>query len=158
MEDTKMHGSVPALAALFVLISSATPVDARTNEIDILARTAYFEARSEGSKGMLAVAFVVRNRLQLGTFGKSVEEVVQSPAQFSVWLPAGHARRKHIPVDDPDWALARQAAKLALAGAVADPTKGSVFYHEKSVTPHWAHEKQFVLTLGRHRFYRERLH
>jgi N-acetylmuramoyl-L-alanine amidase len=152
-----MHGSVPALAALFVLISSATPVDARTNEIDLLARTAYFEARSEGSKGMLAVAFVVRNRLKLGTFGKSVEEVVQSPAQFSVWLPAGHARRKHIPVDDPDWALARQAARLALTDAVKDPSRGALFYHEKSIMPRWAHEKQFVVTIGKHRFYRDKL-
>ena len=63
-----------------------------TEDIDVLARTIYGEARGEykrpdgGIASLIAVANVVMNRLKAKTwYGMTVKEVCQKPFQFSCW-------------------------------------------------------------------------
>lgn len=140
-------------AALAVLVVMVLPVPAMGDSGErLIAQTIYFEARSDGAAGMLAVAFVIRNRLRAGTFGDTVRDVVHSPAQFSVWDRGGAARTRKVPADDPNWRLALQAARLALSGAVKDPSRGATFYHERSINPAWSHGMRRVAVVGHHIF------
>jgi len=54
-----------------------------TEEIDLLARVAYAEARSEGIEGMLAVVNVVLNRVKDKRFPNSIKEVIYQKGQFA---------------------------------------------------------------------------
>jgi N-acetylmuramoyl-L-alanine amidase len=138
------------LATALLSVMAASP--ALGSDQVLVARTAYFEARGDGSRGMLAVAFVIRNRLKAGTFGDTIEEIVHRPAQFSVWLPGGAARHGPVPADDPHWRLALQAARLALSGAVRDPTNKATYFHERSIRPDWSRGMRRVAAVGRHVF------
>jgi N-acetylmuramoyl-L-alanine amidase len=154
--DEGMAGRRALLAAVTVLCvaCAATPAFGAGDDQSLIARTIFFEARSDGARGMLAVAFVIRNRLRAGTFGDTVAEVVRSPAQFSVWNRGGAARRGKVPADDPQWRQALQAARLAMAGAVKDPSRGATFYHEKSIRPAWSRSMRVTARVGSHVFLR----
>jgi N-acetylmuramoyl-L-alanine amidase len=159
--DEGMAGRGALLAAVTVLCvaCAATPAFGAGDDQSLIARTlvartVYFEARSDGARGMLAVAFVIRNRLRAGSFGDTVAEVVRSPAQFSVWNRGGAARRGKVPADDPHWRQALQAARLAMAGAVKDPSRGATFYHEKSIGPAWSRSMRVTARVGSHVFLR----
>jgi N-acetylmuramoyl-L-alanine amidase len=155
-----MAGRAVLLVAVTVLwvIAAAHPAlsagGGGYSDQSLVARTVYFEARSEGFRGMLAVAFVIRNRLKAGGFGTTVAEVVRGPAQFSVWNRDGAARRGKVSADDPHYRMALQAARLALSGAVKDPTCSATYYHERSSRPAWARGMRRVATVGRHVFLR----
>lgn len=140
------------LAALVVAaICVPSPATAHS-DIDLMARTAYWEARSDGARGMLAVCWVIRNR------GGTVRSVVHQPAQFSVWSKGGPARRKAIRADDPDYATALHTARQVLAGGSRDPTGGATFYYEKTMRPppSWARGMRIVARIGSHIFLRPR--
>jgi spore germination cell wall hydrolase CwlJ-like protein len=151
-----MTGRGTALAALMILAAISAPATASADAVTLMARTAYFEARSDGSRGMLAVCFTIMNRLKAGTHGDTIGEIVHRPAQFSVWLPGGAARRIGVDARDPHYRLALQAARLALAGAVKDPSHGSTYYHERSIRPGWARGMRRVAVVGRHVFLKPR--
>ncbi len=53
-----------------------------TEEIDLLAKLAYAEARGEGIEGMLAVANVVLNRVKDERFPDSIKNVIFQKGQF----------------------------------------------------------------------------
>lgn len=55
------------------------------NDLDVLARTLYGEARGEGAKGMVLVANVIITRSQDRRWPNSVADVCQQPWQFSCW-------------------------------------------------------------------------
>lgn len=122
----------------------------------LIARTAYFEARSDGAAGMQAVAFVVVNRLNDGSFGDSAAAVVHQPAQFSVWNRGGAARRGKIPRDDPHYRLALRAASRALAGAIDDPSRGALYFHGRRIKPAWARGMRVTARIGHHVFLKPR--
>lgn len=151
-----MTALLAALAGLAVLFLPG-PVLGDSSE-QLVAKTAYHEARSDGLPGMLAVSFVVRNRLRAGTFGDSVREVVMARAQFTVWNRGGAARRVRIPADDPHYILALQAARLALSGAVKDPSGGATYFHGRRMSPppRWSRGMRVVARVGGHVFYMPR--
>jgi N-acetylmuramoyl-L-alanine amidase len=118
----------------------------------LMARTAYFEARSDGFRGMLAVSFVIRNRVRDGGWGDSVSEVVHSPAQFSVWSRGGAARHGKVRADDPHYILALRAARLALSGTAPDPSLGATYFHGRWMSPRWSRGMRVVARVGGHIF------
>lgn len=147
-----MRGMLLATALISSVMAASPVLGSDHSDRRLMARTAYHEARSDGSRGMLAVCFVIVNRLKSGTFGDTIEEIVHRPAQFSVWLPGGAARHGPVPADDPHWLLALQAARLALSGAVRDPTNKATYYHERSIRPGWSGGMSRVAVVGRHVF------
>lgn len=137
--------------------SAGGPVD----EVDILARTLWGEARGEGAAGMEAVAAVVMNRVALARirgrmwWGDSVAEVCRKPWQFSCWNERDPNRAKLLAVSstDPVFALALRIARRAAAGGLADPTRGATHYHARGIMPGWAAGQVPVAEIGRHLFY-----
>lgn len=130
--------------------------------VDVLARTVWGEARGEGTAGMSAVANVVLNRVAIARarggfwWGADIIQVCQKPKQFSCWNRADPNFRKLQAVDERDlyFATALRIARRAVAGALADATRGATHYHADWMTPYWARGEKPVIVIGRHKFYK----
>jgi spore germination cell wall hydrolase CwlJ-like protein len=101
-----------------------------------LAMALYYEARSEGPDGMLAVAEVIINRVQHPDFPGTVCEVVKEDrgpeahdCQFSFYCDG----KGENPRDLVAWSTARDIADQALDGNVLG--HGATYYHATSVHP-----------------------
>jgi len=132
--------------------------------VDVLARTAWGEARGEGQAGMIAVAAVVLNRIRISQehggrywWGHDVVSVCRARAQFSCWNPGDPNRPKLLAVDesDPEFRIARQVAEDAIAGRLVDPTFGATTYKRASLPwpCGWGHFRLPLTEIGRHAFY-----
>lgn len=130
----------------------------------ILACTLYGEARSEPTEGILAVACVIRNRVNTDLkqdkrpdwWGEGYRGVCLQPSQFSCWALAGGegnhkklaelvAQLKVGPVTDPRYLECAWIATGVIKDWVRDVTFGADHYYApKAVSqpPKWA--KGFV--------------
>jgi spore germination cell wall hydrolase CwlJ-like protein len=128
----------------------------------LLALTVYGEARGESEQGRIAVAQVILNRASRPRWwGKSVEEVILKPYQFSCWN-----------VGDPNAVLLRGAmnginsitetnAFIACTAAVMeaqllrfDLTNGADHYCTHKVRPSWFSQEKVTARIGGHVFFR----
>ena len=135
----------------------------KPDEIDILARTIYGEARGEydllegGISALIGVGNVVMNRLKARSwYGKSIQEVCQKPFQFSCWN-VGDPNRKILmqeEITDPVFTVCHQVATKVALEEWPDLTKGSDHYHAFSILPPWARGQRPKVRLARHIFYR----
>lgn len=129
--------------------------------VDILARTLWAEARSEGRGGMEAVASVVLNRAAHPRWwGHDIGTVCLKPRQFSCWNrddPQFEAIRR-VTIADPLFQVAHDVAAKAVAGEVLDRTGGADSYYAPAAcaTPVWGHGPPCAV-LGAHRFFRVEL-
>lgn len=128
----------------------------------LLAQTILGEAEGESWPGKLAVANVIMNRLEDGRFGKNLARVIKKPYQFSCWN-RGSPRLKVMEyplkyTDKYTWLECQVAAKLVLDRDISDETKGSVYYVHKRISkdpPYWLRQKEIIIGIGNHVFYRE---
>jgi cell wall hydrolase len=135
-------------------------------DIDILARTIYGEARGEfhhedgGINSFIAVANVVMNRLKYPSrYGQSVHKVCQKRFQFSCWnkndpnccLITNISRQ-----DDSLFELAFLTAEKVSRGDWPDVTFGSNHYFSTFLNPipSWAVGRVMQIRIGRHLFYK----
>ncbi len=126
-------------------------------EIDVLARTLWGEARGEGSGGMQAVANVVMRRVKIGGWwGNSVIEVCQKPYQFSSWNKDDPNYKRLLSVDENDihFSAAQSIAERAVCGALDDITGGADHYHAAGIYPMWIKGQRPVSVIGNHIFYK----
>ena len=133
-------------------------VDPQTlDEIDVLTRTVYGEARGESAKGQAAVAWVIRNRAakQRGYLGKTVKEACLKPHQFSCWNTndPNRARLLELETSNETYRNIRRVVEEVMKGTIADTTQGSTHYHTNDVKPSWISGKTPVVTIGHHLFY-----
>lgn len=136
-------------------------------DLDALTLTLWGEARGEPLSGIIAVAMVVMNRLKQRYKGDNTAAKVclhTSPTgtfQFSCWRDEADAMGRmlerivgnphNLP---PDLAKCREVAQEALAGQLADNTRGANHYYEKSIpTPYWAKDLTPLVEIGKHRFF-----
>ena len=65
-------------------------------ELNVLAQTIWGEARQEGTKGMIAVGNVIKNRAEANKkmFGQGIKGVALKPKQFSCWNEGDPNREK----------------------------------------------------------------
>lgn len=130
------------------------PID---QQIDIMARTMWGEARGEGTGGMLAVGLVIYNRAASPRWwGKDIISVCHAPRQFSCWNVAdpNHAVTLAVTPADNQFAEALDLAAEIIVGGKFDITMNADHYHADYVNPAWAKGRQPVAIIGRHRFYR----
>jgi cell wall hydrolyse, putative len=133
----------------------------RLNDIDVLARTIYGEARGESISGQEAIASVVLNRVAFSKrrgrywWGNSIADVCQAPWQFSCWNKNDPNYQKLIKVgsEDINFCMCRRIAERAIGGTLEDKTNGATHYHTNSCFPAWAHGKQPCAEIGAHLFY-----
>lgn len=120
-----------------------------------MAQTLHWEARAEGRDGMLAVGWVVLNRLADPRFPVTVCEVVRQGGerpgcQFSYWCDG----RGDVPRPSASWDLAQAVAVELLEAPPLDPTNGALFYHSTRIAMPWAFAPERTVRIGRHVFYR----
>jgi N-acetylmuramoyl-L-alanine amidase len=147
----------------------------RLPEPELLALTAFLEARSEPVQGIVGVMWSIRNRVARQHCGRSIPEVCLWPWQYSSWNDR-----------DPNQPLGVELARHLLAGAslvavpdgivlstclfladrvlrdppVPDPTRGATHYLNPRAVPRlpaWADPEtgaHVTVTIGAHRFYR----
>lgn len=131
---------------------------------DILALTLWGEAGARPVRAMEAVAGVVMTRVRLAAMaggpqhlGRGVAGVCRAPFQFACWHPRSPRHvLLHLPamLESPAFEAARRIAARALAGALADPTRGATHYHGIERLPRWALGLVPNATLGGLAFYR----
>ena len=151
------------------------PLVEQATEAQRLAATLWGEARSEPVQGIVAVANVVRNRVQMDLqgdgrpdwWGEGYSAVVMKPAQFSCWSPTGGARNYQRvlslmqqfaaghPITDPTVRECIGVAHLTIGHYLRDNTKGSTHYHAAAMTPRpkWARGLTPAVQHGNHVFY-----
>lgn len=130
----------------------------KEREIDLTARTLWGEARGEGIRGMQAVANVITNRVNAGKwYGRTYEEVVLKPYQFSCWNEndPNFSKLKSVNDNDVNFYNAKGLARLAYDGDLLDITGGATHYHRAGSTPYWAGSMQKTAVIGNHVFYKE---
>ena len=141
-------------------------IPASANDIDIMARTIYGEARSEPWLGQIQVGLVILNRVRMDLWndgnpdwwGEGIAAVCQKPLQFSCWnlhdpnLP----KLTDATLDDPAFQHAMAATLnciLGLAIGVLYDDRITHYYVVGSPMPKWAIGKQPDFTLGKHAFF-----
>lgn len=121
-----------AAAAERGLARLAGPVNA-PGARDAIARVAYAEAAGQGDAGLAGVVFTILNRLAAGSWGSSVDAVVNARAQFEPVLRAGGDWRA-LPIASPaQRARIDTIVNLALEGRLPDPTGGALYFQNPAV-------------------------
>lgn len=148
---------------------------AHLSDVHVLACTLYGEARSEPMEGIIAVACVIRNRVNadLGNdhkpdwWGEGYRGVCLKPSQFSCWSPAGgegnHKKLAELvqllkggQVNDPKYRECAWIATGIINNWGRDITGGADHYHVAGMTPRptWAQAHQPIKQVAKHVFYR----
>lgn len=135
-----------------------TSVPHDDTDLDVLARTIWGEARGESAEGRIAVAWVIRNRLDRPhRFKPTIAAICQQARQFSCWNVTDPNREKLIRLDDSDH-IFRECQDIAaevLDGRTPDPTGGADFYYNpKLAAPKWALGHEPCARIGHHVFFR----
>jgi N-acetylmuramoyl-L-alanine amidase len=143
------------VCAASVIVGAGGRVAAKPppEDIRVMALNMYHEARDEGRLGMLAVGWVVLNRMADAAYPETVAEVVYQGCQFS-WVCDGRSDR---PREARFWRRALALAAELLARPVADPTRGAMWYHASWVRdPGFGKRVAEVARIGQHVFYARR--
>lgn len=115
-------------------------------QLECLATNTYFEARSEGEKGMLATIFVVLNRTKDSRFPSTPCKVIAQPNQFE-WYGKGKT------IKEPEmYDKAKQLVHEVLEGKHKDFTRGSLYFNAHHKAPKGT---MCTIRIGKHSFYRE---
>jgi len=149
--------------ALLMLILQKTDIkpEIKPQEVYCLSLNIYQEARGEPAEGQVAVANVVRNRVNSKHYPNTYCKVVQQRSgrvcQFS-WYCDGlndhPVFRSRNSVNAQAFTAAVGIALQVLTGSIKDNTHGSVYFHADYVKPRWARIKTKTVKYGNHIFYR----
>lgn len=125
---------------------------------DVYGRTLWGEARGEPFSGQVAVAWVIKNRLNTGRWGNTFDQVCMFPKQFSCWNEGDPNRGKAMTVNanDPTFLRAKGITALVAWGDLPDPTQGATHYFTRFIPePSWAKDMVTTNVIANHRFLRE---
>ena len=133
------------------------------SDMELYAATVLLEAEGEPEEGKLAVAWVIRNRIDQKK--TTIREIALAPWQFSSWNPEYAGQRKvRLTAPDPGrWASCWRAAVAAYYRLLPDPTQGADHYLNPVLTrqtrsdhslPRWYDPDRVTLRVGRHEFLR----
>lgn len=116
-----------------------------SNDLHLLAKAVYSEARGEPFEGQVAIGAVILNRVRSPLFPNTVAGVIFEPLAFTA---VADGQFYLAPNDE-----AYRAAQLALDGW--DPTGGAIYYfNPATATSPWIWSRPYIMTIGRHRFLR----
>lgn len=118
------------------------------SELNCLAVSIYYEAKSEPLAGQLAVADVIINRTESGRFPRSVCGVVTQRGQFA-FVRGG---KLPTPPSNGQWKKALAVAQVAMKDQWDSPVPEALYFHARYVKPSWKRPR--VGAVGNHVFYR----
>lgn len=114
-----------------------------SNDLNLLSRLVYGEARGEPYQGQVAVAAVVLNRVRSSLFPNTVAGVIYQRGAFDV---VNDGQINMSPND-----TAKKAAQDALNGW--DPSYGAIYYfNPNTATNRWIWSRPVTVIIGKHRF------
>jgi N-acetylmuramoyl-L-alanine amidase len=124
-----------------------------------VATAVYFETRGEPNTGQIAVAHVIRNRIEDPRYPDNACDVIKqgyywnnvpirNKCQFSFYCDG----KSDKPKDKQAWFNALYIANLS--GYIPDITDGATHYHSITVFPHWAYTGEVTTKIHKHVFYR----
>jgi spore germination cell wall hydrolase CwlJ-like protein len=123
----------------------------------LLALNIYNEARGEGRKGMIAVGWVVLNRLADPAFPRTIDAIIlqgQGGKCQWAWVCDDPGR----PRDQRSWRLALELAAMMMTSPPPDPTGGALWFKPQSAgDPHWSTAIVRTARIGNHVFYGRQL-
>lgn len=123
--------------------SSGSSSSTNSNDLNLLSRLVYGEARGEPYTGQVAVAAVVLNRVKNSSFPNTIAGVIYQKGAFDV---VSDGQINLTPND-----TAKKAAQDALNGW--DPSNGAIYYFNPSTaTNKWIWSRPLTVTIGKHRF------
>lgn len=119
----------------------------------------YFESRGEPVAGQVAVAHVIRNRMEDPRYPDNACDVVKQgyywkgfpirhKCQFSFYCDGLSDNPKNLRA----WKDALYIAELS--GYIPDTTDGATHYHSTKVFPQWAYAGEVTTKIHRHVFYK----
>ena len=123
-----------------------------------IAIAVYFEARGEPGAGQVAVAQVIRNRIEDPRYPDNACGVVKqgyywqgnpvrNKCQFSFYCDG----KSDDPKNKQAWFNSLYIAHLS--GSVPDITEGATHYHSTKVFPQWASNGEITTKINKHIFY-----
>ncbi len=113
------------------------------NDVYLLAKCIYAEARGESYVGKVAVGAVILNRVKSPNFPNTISGVIYQPYAFT----AVSDGQINLTPDE----TCKKAAQDAINGW--DPSYGSLYYYNPRVaTSSWIFSRQVVVTIGNHVF------
>ncbi|MEZ5490420.1 MAG: cell wall hydrolase [Gammaproteobacteria bacterium] len=148
--------SLILVSSTSITMTHAQSTSNDTDETLCFTQNLYFEARSEGREGMIAVGWVVLNRVESDMYPNSVCGVIydggeRPPCEFNWWCDG----RSDQPTEPESWELANQITRQMLNNPPADPTDGALWFHMDSISvPGWLNSRERTLHLGAHYFYK----
>ena len=132
-----------AAMGIFNSSNSSSSSSSNSNDLNLLARLVYGEARGEPYTGQVAVAAVVLNRVKSSSFPNTIAGVIYQNGAFDV-VSDGQ-------INLTPNSTAIKAAQDALNGW--DPTYGAIYYFNPSTaTNKWIWSRPMTVTIGNHRF------
>jgi len=153
-DGTRLYDNVTRQEAITMLyrkytkLQNAPPLPFTAEELDILYRIVWAEARGEDEKGQILVVNVIMNRVNSSQFPNTIRDVIFESNQFS-------------PVTDGSFESAtptqfiKDAVHKALLGT--DYSNGALFFASLAVAnnPNSWHERSLtrLFTHGGHAFY-----
>lgn len=116
----------------------------------LLAMMVCLEAEGEPALGKLGVAYVAVNRSV--QWGQPLTQVLMAPHQFGGWRQAARLER----LDPQVWTACKQAAQVAMARSLPDPSHGAVHFlsdQDLLTPPAWVGTVRRTVKIGGHTFY-----
>ena len=150
------------------LATLLAPLPAKADAVQgkCLAEAMYFEARSEGWLGMMAVGIVIKNRVADPRYPSDICSVVRQgkywrgnpvkhKCQFSYWCDGKHER----PAEKIAWSRAMNIARLVLLDRISiESLSKATHYHTLEVKPLWSKKYRLCAIIGDHKFYDQNVH
>lgn len=133
--------------ALGITLKSSSSGGSTTssNDLNLLARAVYGEARGEPYTGQVAIAAVILNRVKSSKFPNTISGVIYQNGAFTA---VSDGQINLTPNQS-----AYNAARDALNGW--DPTNGCLYYYNPATaTSKWIWSLKVELSIGRHNFAR----
>ena len=116
-----------------------------SNDVNLLARLVYGEARGEPYEGQVAIGAVILNRVKDSRFPNTIAGVIYQSGAFTA-VADGQINQAM-----EDEATVMKAARDAMNGW--DPTGGAVYYfNPATATNKWIWSRPLIKTIGKHRF------
>ena len=123
--------------------SGSSSSNASSNNVTLLAKLIYGEARGETYTGQVAVGAVVMNRVKSSSFPNTIAGVIYQSGAFDA-VSDGQINKT------PD-STAKKAAQDAINGW--DPSYGAIYYfNPATATNKWIWSRPLTVVIGKHRF------
>ena len=123
--------------------SSGSSSSTNSNDLNLLSRVVYAEARGEPYEGQVAVAAVTLNRVKSSSFPNTLAGVVYQSGAYDA-VADGQ-------INLTPNSTAKKAAQDAMNGW--DPSYGALYYfNPATATNKWIWSRPMTVTIGKHRF------